>query len=152
MSGHHRCACGCQESDHATDFDCCTPGCPCKGFARRDFVPCSYCGTFVDEARREAVDGRYHAEGQCLEYTAAALGSYKRESATLRADLAQASSLLREAEARLVGAVAAERERCALECDAEAQAWRDSGAFADNGMADHAAQQCAARIRRGETT
>ena len=124
---------------------------------------CSECGTPLDLCldafgRKECVlrdghdGGHVSPSGYSWPAVKARCPSGHHECETLRADLAQASSLLREAEARLVGAVAAERERCALECDAEAQAWRDTGAFADNGMADHAAQQCAARIRRGETT
>ena len=122
MSGHHKCACGCRESDHATDFDCCTPGCPCKGFVRGAAEAWEYDGSC--SACNSSMEWRGHREPSTPEEALCHDCAYEaldNTIATLRSDLAQASSLLREAEARLVGAVAAERERCAK----VAMAWAD---------------------------
>ena len=81
----------------------------------------------MDDDRREAVDGRYHDEGQCLEDTAAALGWYKR-------DLAQAGALLREEQARAlreeVRLVAALRVMRVERDEAREKAWLDAASEA----------------------
>ena len=91
--------------------------------------PCDYCGTMLDEddcveSDIPAVNGpMLHSASQCREYVYAAKESYKREVATLRAQLLDDAAKLQEGIA-LVAAKAHELGATTDQLDKCREAWR----------------------------